>query len=115
MALGEVGECGDVGINIEPLFLELAEALKCPHFGRTYSVYSTKPLEPVYLKRAERSAAFAQEASRDEKKRKDQGEEILTGIFPHAHFHQPIMIEALLANEGVSRRGGINERFVAAK
>ena len=47
MALGEVGERGDVGVDIEPIFLELAEALKCPHFGHTYSGNSTKRLEPV--------------------------------------------------------------------
>ena len=29
---------GEVGIDMEPLFLEWVEALKWPHFGHTYSV-----------------------------------------------------------------------------
>src|ERR1700732_3081145 len=38
MAEGEVGEWanGDVGADIEPPFLELAEALKWPHLGHAY-------------------------------------------------------------------------------
>ena len=41
MALDEVGERGDVGMDIEPLFLELAEALQSRH---TYSVNTTRLL-----------------------------------------------------------------------
>jgi hypothetical protein len=39
MAVGDVGEreFGEVGVDMEPAFLELAEALKWPHFGHTYS------------------------------------------------------------------------------
>ena len=47
MALGEVGEPGHVGVDIKLIFLELAEALKCPHFRHTYSGNSAKTLEPI--------------------------------------------------------------------
>ena len=73
-------------------FLDLTEALKCPHFGHTYSGITR------------RSAGVGTNMDWE-----------LTSIFPHALFDETVVHETLLADEGVAGAWRLKGRIVVAE
>jgi hypothetical protein len=97
----EIDGNGEFGLDIEPAFLDRAEALKWPHFGQTYSVVKNE------------LCGYRGNQTNGIRKRYE-GEtssvEIRTGTFPDTFLYKSIMIETLLTNQRIP--GGSN-RVVA--